>query len=219
MWKRRQTLEDAERARIARIVRNSEAGWLLYPGTGAPAAISERQAERIEHDLLRQLDRFIIAGKRMERRVFLVAMACGGWLICVQAIAPRYSGLALGLMTPFLLAYTLWEGTLDLRFRLGRRRWLRAQVDRLSRGDAIPPEIARHHRRYNLFQLISYALTLAGVGRVLWRYFAGVDLTVAVDVPAVALVTAGCLFYLPAQKVDATHRRQRWLGNAESRAP
>jgi len=216
MWKPRQTFQDAERARIARIVRNSEAGWLLYPGIGAPAAISERQAERIEHDLLRQLDRFIAAGRSMERRIFLAGIACGGWLLCVQAIAPRYAGLALGLMTPFLLAYVLWEGTLDLRFRLSRRRWLRAQVASLSPGTAIPPEIARRHRRYNLFQLISYALTLSGVGRVLWRYFAGVDLTVAVDVPAVVLVTAGCLFYLPAQKVDATHRRRRWLGNAES---
>jgi hypothetical protein len=84
-------------------------------------------------------------------------------------------------------------------------------ASRLAREkrDGVPEPIAAKHRRYNLFHMITLAGAMAYAGRIVLMMTGVIETGFhAIDI---AILTVTVLASWPATRVDATHRRRKWL--------
>jgi hypothetical protein len=83
-----------------------------------------------------------------------------------------------------------------------------SRLARDGRG-GVPDPIAAKHRRYNLFQMIALTGALAYAGRIVLMMTGVIETGLhAIDI---AILTVTVLASWPATRVDATHRRRKWL--------
>ncbi len=199
-----------ELARISRWVRDSEHGWLFYDPRGRAHSISAGEAAELEAAMQRKLDRYIASLRFMPRRIIAAGLATGLYHAVVQAMVPdRLAWLAPAAFAPFI-AYFLFEGSSGLRFWLAQRNWRNEQARRLQFRAAVPVEIETRHRRHNLFRIASGAFALAAVGHAAWC-MATADPAEGLTMTTLLLAGIAWLLFLPANRVDATHRRRKWL--------
>lgn len=205
-------LRDREAARLSRWFRESEAGWLFYGGNGAAWHVTGDEARRWEDEA-----RAILAGhlawmRHLELRIVAAAMVMafvGAFALMDLPVAARLLSGGAALM-PGL--YLVRQATGGFAYHRRLRRWRADLARRLAasgRG-GVPAEIEAQHRRYNLFRIAELGLCAALFGHIAWGLspdFAHLRLG-ALDY---GLIGAALAAHLAATRVDATHRRRKWL--------
>lgn len=209
----KQAFRDVQGARIARMIRESEAGWLFYGPGGEAFHIFADEAAALEREGLGLVERALDPGfvPLPDWRVML-ALPCG-MMWASMVLLPA----AFGVLVPSIViavavpaAGMLAVGN-DVAYEAAVRRWRRATAARLAaqqRG-GVPDPIAAKHRRYNIFQLICVTGAIAYLVRVIMM-MTGI---IPEGFYTLDWVILGITFAAawPAQRVDATHRRRKWL--------
>ena len=205
-------LRAAEQARISRMVRNSEAGWLFYGSGGQAWHISADEAARLERQARRLLERHLTF-----MRLSLPLSGAAGIGMYLSYIC--YSTAALPLVRMACLGACAGLGLViavlaieDLGYDRSMRRWQRQQERHLARSarGGVSEGVSAHHRRHNLFReaamLCALVLLLRFAGAMLnppqFAFGAWPDLVLLLG--ALGLKTLG-------DRVDATHRRRKWF--------
>ncbi len=199
-----------ERARISRWIRESEHGWLFYDRSGRAHRIDRDEAIELESAAQRRLERYIAGLRHLQMRVFLSALATGLYYAAASAMLPQeYDWLLPFTLVPFIVHF-LFEGSAGLRFWLAQRAWRQEQAQRFQFRTEVPVEVEAHHRRHNLFRIASGAFALAAIGHAAWLALT-MDPAHGISLTTLMLAAAAWLFFIPANRVDATHRRRKWL--------
>ncbi len=205
-------IRDEELARISRWVRDSEAGWLFYGPDGTAFHLTEDEAQRLEKDGQIILDGYLAERRGMHIRVLGGAIATA--FVGTHALGNLPWPIRIGAGIAALAAggFAVWQllgpAIYDRRLRHWRRT-VALGLQASGRG-GVPADIETRHRRYNLFHGVEAMLFAALVVRLVWNFgpsFAGLRL----DTVDIALIAGSILSRLAAIKVDATHRRRKWL--------
>ncbi|MFM5885019.1 MAG: hypothetical protein ACKOQ3_06805 [Novosphingobium sp.] len=205
-------IRDREAARISRWFRESEAGWLFYGADGTAWHITGDEARTWEDEAKAMLVRHLDWLKHVELRIAAGAVATtfvGAFALIDLPLVLRAAAAAAALVPA---TYFLRQLTGSAAYDRRLRQWRAALAERLagSARGGVPGEVESHHRRYNLFHLVEGLCCAALLGHLLWRH--GLDLGQfrlgAIDI---GLIGASLAAHVAATRVDATHRRRKWL--------
>lgn len=205
-------IRDEELARISRMVRDSEAGWLFYGPDGTAFHLTTDEAERFEKEGQTILAGYLAKRRGLRLRVVggAIATAFVGTyaLIDLPLVVRIGSGIAALAAASYVARQLLAPALYDRRLRRWRRD-VALRLEKSGRG-GVPADVEARHRRYNLFHLAEGTLFAALIARLAWNYgpdFAGLQL----DRVDIALIAGSILSHVAATRVDATHRRRKWL--------
>ncbi len=209
----KQIFREVQGARIARWIRDSEAGWLFYGPDGTAFHILTDEAARLEaegHALVERLlgPGFVtIPSQRTIITVLIGVPLLLGWFLPSNISAVAMPAALLIMIVP-MLALNIIN---DAAYAIALRRWRRGVAARLAadqRG-GVPQPIAQKHRRYNLFMALCLCAVTASCG-TLGLIMAGV-LNDSYYLLHIALLILAIMLGEPARRVDATHLRRKWL--------
>jgi len=211
--RRSQEIELAERARISRMLRESEAGWLFYGPDGTAFHITADEARRHEHAALRLLTRFLDYQRRIPLRMIGTALLLGGIFALASAVLPRaimaQAGWMIGpLCFVVVLAQSCGGVIYDWRIRLWQKGLAR-QLAKSQRG-GVAPQIEAKHRRHNLFKSAAQLLCLVVLVRAGFRLHADAHAMIP-DLIDISVIAAAYAAHFAGLRVDTTHRRRKWL--------
>jgi hypothetical protein len=207
----RHQTRDAEVARIARWFRDTEHGPVFYDPDGQALPVSQSRSDHWKTQAIRDLDRHLAWQNRSPWAVLLIAMALIAILLVGAAMAGDRLPILRQIPPPLAaLPACLWPLALHVGFRRRQSAWRRAIAAGLvlhaplSEGEAAP------HRRHNLFvwarNLVSLSVMVIG-GVSAFR-----DPTDLSPLPLlIGLTAVAWVIHWAAMRVDATHRRRRWL--------
>jgi hypothetical protein len=209
----KQAFRDVQGARIARMIRESEAGWLFYGPGGEAFHIFADEAAALEREGLALVERALDPGfvPQPDWRVMLalvIALVMTGTAALPAALGSLVPSLLITVAFPAVLIYAAAN---DVAYEAAVRRWRRATAARLAaqRRGGVPDPIAAKHRRYNVFQMICVTGAIAYLVRVIMMMTGVIPEGFHPLDMAILAVTA--LASWPAQRVDATHRRRKWF--------
>lgn len=201
------------RARIARWFRHSEAGPLFYDHRGQALHVLESESIRLEAEAAELLDGEIVTLARRQNRFAFVSLALAFAIATVAAwfaMPSKVCALLIGGGICTGALGTIWS---HLLFRGALRGWRRQTGLRLAaigRG-GVPEPIAAHHRRHNLFRIGLSLGAMALAGRVVWLVLFAPAKPLQLFGPDLAIVLFILACVVPARRIDATHRRRKWL--------
>ena len=195
-------LRDMNRAEISRWFRESEAGWLFYDAQGVAHHLLADEASRFEAEAHRLNDRYLNTFSWRGTMLMLPMLGAG----VATALGARGQFLWWIIGAAFLLA-VVPAALAEVAFARTMRRF-RARIARQVAGrGSVPQPVADQHRRFNLFRMLS----LASATIFMWRlaiHSADGWRVESIDAALVVLAFAG---KAGADRVDATHRRRKWL--------
>jgi hypothetical protein len=209
----KQIFREVQGARISRWIRDSEAGWLFYGPDGTAFHLLSDEADGLENEANGLVEKLLGPGfVPIPNQRTIIAILIGVPLLLGWLLPPHWGAVAMPaallIMIVPLLALNVAN---DAAYEIALRRWRRgvaAQLAAKQRG-GVPEPVAQRHRRYNLFlamcllavfaMVVTTGLMVAGV--LDERYYL---LQIALLVLATAVSPA-------ARRVDATHRRRKWL--------
>lgn len=211
--RRSHEIELAERARISRLFRESEAGWLFYGPDGTAYHITADEARRHENAALRQLGRFLDYQRRIPLRMIGTALLLGVIMALAAAMLPRaiiaQSGWMIG---PACFLFVLAQSCGGVIYDWRMRSWQRGLARQMAKGlrGGVAPQVEAKHRRYNLFKSAAQLLCLVVLVRAGIRLRADAHAMIPdfVDIGAIAAAYAA---HFAGLRVDTTHRRRKWL--------
>lgn len=205
-------LRASEQARISRMIRNSETGWLFYGPDGIALHLLSDEAEKLEREARRMLERHLafmrfsmpLAGSAGVGLYFsgFGAYSASSELMrhaCMAACA------ALGLIIAILMVH-------DFGYDWRIRRWQSQQAERLRRDGrgGVPEQTALHHRRHNLLReasLLCVLILFLRIGAAMLdppQVMLGIWPDFALAISALVLRALG-------DRIDETHRRRKWF--------
>jgi peptidoglycan/LPS O-acetylase OafA/YrhL len=205
--RRDQIFRDAEAAHMARLFGETPLGPVYFADTGEalPVSADERdlflaQARRAIEAAAMRL-RFAAFGVVVLAIGFFLAADFAQWLLkdLVPAVAacPPLVATAPAFLTP----------TIDALYYRHRITRLRRDLSRKLRfRGAVPEDIARPARRYNVFAIASLALTVLIVA--LWAFDSPGDPFGKRLFWPIALMVPVWLLHFAGRRVDAVHRRR-----------
>ncbi|WP_284126370.1 hypothetical protein [Parerythrobacter aestuarii] len=216
--------QGAANGRLARCIRESEAGWLFYSPTGTAYHIFAEEAERLARQgeaAIERSTRNAILSRKLYRAMIPLAFA----ILLTDAFYLRLEGEFAGLETgPFIftcmvigsIVLAMFHPLLAMIYRgTGFILW-QAKIAhnlRRQRRGGVSSAIEARHMRFNLFRILSMAALVPLVFRLAYYFFV---------VPVghyreyfgwADLALAGVFFWaaIPAFLIDHTHRRRKWL--------
>jgi hypothetical protein len=206
----------AERAKISRSIRETEAGWIFYDERGSAWHITCGEAARLEQEANVMARR---QAMRMERRLnWSVGLMCVGlipYLFAIVFLLPDWLGWTVPyLVIIYIFALIAVVIMFAVDYRLRRLVWqhrLGRKFRVLGRG-GVPREVAIRHRHYNLFRIVCF-----GSVTLLLLRFAWIAFVTKPEGPGgmslfdFALVMTATLTSFPAMKIDDVHIRRKWF--------
>lgn len=207
------TIAKAELARISRLFRQSEAGWLFYGADGTAYHLTADEAARHEAAAQRRLTRYLVYLRRLPWRILATALGLGVLLpLVLWAMPPALAAASRPVIGPALFAALLVQAGGGIAYDLGLRRWQAALArDLAAKGrGGVDSAVAAHHRRHNLFTLAGQVLALVLLVRLALglQHSGGALRPGALDL---LLVAAAYAAHFAGRRVDTTHRRRKWL--------
>lgn len=210
--------DGALRARLSRCVRNSEAGWLFYSPGGNAYHLLADEAEAIErrgNRLIDRCNRFAHEFYKLPKRLIVLAIIVFAFTVFSSALHADAGGFVIAaiimlagfvyLMNPIIVmcmrntVFWSWQANEARRLRKG------------SRG-GVPSQVELHHRRYNLFRILFNLAFTVLVFQVLHACVATQEQLRESSLWPIGLsICVMALTFIPARKVDHTHRRRKWL--------
>lgn len=219
--------EHAAKARLARVIRNSEEGWLFYSPDGTAYHLLSDEAELLERRGLRKLKKcsWLTAElSKLPGRSFKLALAVLAINISfavafgrayIEPIGDFMSYFVFPSLVLFALFFGLFRPLVALVIRstimLAWQAEIAARLRREGRG-AVPSLIEKKHLGYNLFR-IAFTMALG----ILTVRFASIWFMTPSQVAEVNfgidIVLVGMLLvtFVPARMIDITHIRRKWL--------
>lgn len=210
-----QAFRKVQGARISRWIRESEAGWLFYGPDGTAWHISSSEAERLEEEGLALVERSLnkgFAGLPGWRRLMIISFAAA--FAAIPLLPAHWASL-------FIVAHLWFIVTIpvivivaignDVAYEIALRRWRETVALRLKRQKrgGVPHQIAAKHRRYNIFQTIVILGALAYLVRVILMMADVIESEL--HLLDMAILAVMVLASWPADRVNRTHRRRKWL--------
>lgn len=212
-----QAIRDSQFAMISRWIRNGDEGWIfLGPGRKGYHLVSD-EAASLEEEARAIVETWIVERRIVNRRLklfwpllfapILLPAALTFWLGAsfddtrILVIAGPIISFA------FLSAYLLPP---DVRYLARIRRWrAEAAKDCREQGRMATDALALKRFRPNLFVWLHIAAACAFFGWILFRSF--VLQTEGFAAWEIILGAVIILSQYPARRIDATHRRRKWL--------
>ena len=205
--------ELAERARISRMVRESEAGWLFYGPDGTAYHITADEARRHENAALRLLTQFLDYQRRIPLRMIGTALLLGGIFALASALVPRAIMATAGwLIGPLCFVVVLAQSCGGVIYDWRIRSWQKGIARQLAKNGrgGVAPQIEAKHRRHNLFKSAAQLLCLAVLVRAGFRLHADAKAMIP-DLIDISVIAAAYTAHFAGLRVDTTHRRRKWL--------
>ena len=215
--------DHAARARLSRIIRNSEAGWLFYAPGGTAYHLLTDEAARIEARGLRMIGKCNWLGRELGRlpgKALKLAMIFFALSIVIPIATdwPIEQDLLVGafaatfLFAPFFaLLHPFIAMVLRASIMLAWQRREAAMLRRQGRG-TVAVAVETRHRRYNLFRILFTAALSLLVVRLaaLWLLTPTQVRERGFDIEIACLAVMG-ITMIPAKLIDMTHLRRKWL--------
>lgn len=212
-----QEFREVQGARVARWLRDSEAGHLFLGSDGEFYHIFESEAAAFERHLQDWIESGATKALSSTRSQPYERTAVALFVCCFPAASASHFLALICFLTSIVSALAAgYAGNLsDARYERGLRKWRAKTTARLKEDGraGVPEEIAQRSRRHNLFR---WAM-LAHIPIVLGCYAAmgfrpGDDRQALIFTGLiVVLIVSMIIFEWAARRVDATHRRRKWL--------
>jgi hypothetical protein len=224
MPKRRDMAEltdNAAKARLSRFIRECEAGWLFYSPLGTAYHITGNEAELLEHRgqrIIARCNRFVPQFDNIPIRLVQLAFATVFLTISLfvlfglSTLPGTYIAFWMLLMAIFTyllnpIIVMCVRNTILLAWQGSEARKLK----RNGRG-SVPKAIETRQRRYNVFRILFNIAFVVFLHQLVWSCVATrTELSQASLFALPISIIVMLLTALPARRVDATHRRRKWL--------
>jgi len=219
--------EASAKGKLARVIRNSEAGWLFYSPGGTAYHIFSDEAETLERRGLRRIEKFNwLAAElgHLPKRSFFFAIAVLGGNIAVGVAMGKAWMEPVGdvintYLFPALILFALFFAFLRPFIVLSIRAtymmvWQAEEARRLKREGrgAVPAQVEKKHLRHNLFRIIFGGALAWLLVRFVTMWFMTPS-QVSERGLELDIILIGVMFVssIPAGMIDATHIRRKWL--------
>ena len=215
------------RAKLARIIRNSEAGWLFYSPGGTAYHIYSEEADSLPRKGKRRLKKLNWLAAELSglpKKSLIAAFAAFGvsllgGIAAGKAFTDPYGDFLLGYAVPTFVLFALFFAFLRPLIMLAIRAtymmvWQAGEAKKLKREGrgAVPDGIEKKHLRYNLFRMIFWgALAILSVRFVMMWFMTPSQVSARGFELDIILIGVMVVSSIPAGMIDATHVRRKWL--------
>lgn len=216
--------DHAARARLSRIIRNSEAGWLFYSPGGTAYHLLSDEAEMLERRGLRRLDKC----EWLSRELGVLAtkgaaLSLVVFVANIVLVGRAYGSEVADFVATIIFPSLLLGSVIFAVFRPAIARALRATIMihwqateasrlRKSGRGAVPDKVEKKHLRYNLFRIAFGAASATLIVRLFLIGFLTptqiAERGFAVELVCIAVIV---LTAIPAKMIDVTHIRRKWF--------